>query len=129
MSERKSIGKAELEILKFIAESGETPVRVVADHFAETKGYVRPTVLKMMERLRAKGYLERSTVDDIFVYRSTADPEQLNQDLIEDFVKGPLDGSVTPMVAYLVEQKDISKDDISRLKDLISKLEKEHKND
>ena len=124
MNQRKSIGNAELEILKYIAETGETPVRAVADHFAETKGYVRPTVLKMMERLRAKGYLERSTAGDVFVYRSTADPEQLNQGLVEDFVRGPLDGSITPMVAYLVEQEDISKDDISRLKDLISKLEK-----
>lgn len=123
MARRKSIGQAELEVLKHIAESDSATVRQVADHFAASKGYVRPTVLKMMERLRAKGYLQRSTKEGVFVYSSTASAAELDRILIEDFVQGALDGSVKPMVAYLVQSGSMTKDDISQLRELIEQLD------
>lgn len=125
MSKRKSIGQAELEVLKYIADHPLATVRQVADHFGAAKGYVRPTVLKMMERLREKGYLERESVDGLFAYKSIATPEELSQFLVEDFVDGSLDGSVTPMVAYLVKKGSMSADDLNQLRDLIEQLDRE----
>jgi predicted transcriptional regulator len=123
MLKRKSIGQAELEVLKYIAEHGSVTVRQVADHFAAAKGYVRPTVLKMMERLREKGYLEREVVEGVFSYRSVAESAELGQSLIDDFVQKTLDGSVSPMVAYLLKSGSMSQDDIRQLKELIEELE------
>jgi predicted transcriptional regulator len=124
---RKSIGQAELEVLKYIAESGGTTVRHVADHFAETKGYVRPTVLKMMERLREKGYLSREIEEGVFVYRSVSGKAELDQSLVDQFVQGALDGSVAPMVAYLFRKGSMSKSDLDHLRALVEELDAEEK--
>lgn len=120
---RKSIGSAELEVLKYIADHPAVPVRQVADHFAERKGYVRPTVLKMMERLRGKGYLRRDTSEGVFVYTSVAPAEELDQNLVEDFVNGALEGSVSPMVAYLVRKGNMTQDDLQQLRALVDELD------
>jgi predicted transcriptional regulator len=123
MAKGKSIGQAELEVLKYIASHGPVTVRQVADHFSAEKGYVRPTVLKMMERLRDKRYLERGSEDGVFVYRSVIGREELGQTLLADFVQGTLDGSVTPMVAYLVRRGSMSADDVRALRELVDKLD------
>jgi predicted transcriptional regulator len=127
MAKRKSIGQAELEVLKYIAANDSVAVRQVADHFAATKGYVRPTVLKMMERLREKGYLERETVEGLFMYRSVVGQDELGQTLIGDFVEGALNGSVTPMVAYLVKKGSMSAGDVDQLRKLIEELDAKEK--
>jgi predicted transcriptional regulator len=127
MAKRKSIGQAELEVLKYIAANGSVSVRQVADHFAATKGYVRPTVLKMMERLREKDYLERETIEGLFMYRSVVGQEELGQTLISDFVERALNGSVTPMVAYLVNKGSMSKGDVDQLRKLIEELDAKEK--
>lgn len=124
---QKPPSRAELEILTYIAENGPCPVRPVADHFAETKNYVRPTVLKMMERLRKKGHLTRRKTDKVFVYQSVANTDEIANMLVEDFVAGALDGSVSPVVAYLAGSEALSPHDIAQLRALIDKLEHEGK--
>ncbi len=124
---QKPPSRAELEILTYIAENGPCPVRPVADYFAESKNYVRPTVLKMMERLREKGHLTRRRIDKVFVYQSVASADEIANMLVEEFVSGALDGSVSPVVAYLAGSEALSAEDIEQLRALIDKLEQEGK--
>ncbi len=56
---REPLGRLELEVLQYIADHHPISVREVAAHFAETSGQARTTLLTVMERLRAKGYLKR----------------------------------------------------------------------
>ena len=55
----KTIGDQELALLQYIAEQGDASVGEVAAAFGESRGLARSTVLTMMERLRAKDYLQR----------------------------------------------------------------------
>ena len=127
MAKQKSIGQAELDVLKYIAEHERVTVRQVADHFSATKGYVRPTVLKMMERLRTKGFLSRTTIDGIFHYRSVRGKEDLDQSLVDQFVQGSLDGSVAPMIAYLFRKGSMSRTDLDQLRDIVDELDAKEK--
>ena len=56
---KPSIGDQELALLQHIAECHTASVGEVAASFGEPRGLARSTVLTMMERLRAKGYLKR----------------------------------------------------------------------
>ncbi len=64
--EHPNIGRAEMDILRYITDHHPVTVRQVADHVSETKGLVRTTVLNVMERLRQKGYLARKKADGVF---------------------------------------------------------------
>ena len=108
---RKSIGDQELALLQHIAEQGDVSVGEVAAVFGESRGLARSTVLTMMERLRAKAYLERKQTDGgVFRYSSTAQQDDVVQHAVGSFVEKTLQGSVSPFVAWMSQRTEVSDD-------------------
>jgi predicted transcriptional regulator len=117
------VGAAEFEILNFVANHEDATVREVADHFGQLRGWARTTVLKTMDRLRAKGLLSREEKDGVFRYRSSQPKQELQSMLIARFVRDTLGGSMSPFVAYLHGQAEISDRELDSLKQLVAELE------
>lgn len=127
MSDKPNIGRAEMDILHYVTEHHPVTVREVADHISETKGHVRTTVLNIMERLRKKGYLRRRKREGIFEYSPTLPRTDLLRNLVRDFVNKTLGGSVSPFVAYLAEEGELSDEEIANLKRVVRELENDQK--
>ena len=128
MARKAGIGRAEMDILRFIANNPPATVRAVADHIAETKGQTRTTALNVMERLREKGLLIREKADDgVFRYAPAESKAQMFEGIVRNFVDEALGGSLQPFVAYLARapKKQISDADLADLKRLVSELEAE----
>lgn len=129
MKNQPSIGRAEMEILRYVTDNHPVSVRDVADHVAETKGHVRTTVLNVMERLRRKGFLARKRVKGVFNYAPRVPKRELLQKLIHDFVERTLGGSLTPFVAYLAEEGRVTDEEFVRLKELVRDLKSHDRKD
>jgi predicted transcriptional regulator len=127
MSEQPNIGRAEMDVLHYVAENHPITVREVADHISETKGHVRTTVLNVMERLRKKGFLQRKKVDGIFKYSPTAPRKDFLRNLVRDFVEKSLGGSVSPFVAYLAEEGNLEPHEVAELKRVVREMAAEQK--
>jgi predicted transcriptional regulator len=127
MNRAPNIGRAEMDILQYVAEHHPVTIREVADHVAETKGHVRTTVLNIMERLRKKGYLRRKKSEGVFQYAPTVPRTDLLRNLVRDFVDKTLGGSVSPFVAFLAEEGNLNQGEIADLKKMIRELEKQGK--
>lgn len=123
MKPNPPVGRVELEILRYVSEHHPIKVGLVAAHFTETKGYVRTTVLNMMERLRAKGYLKRRKEGGVYRYSPRMPKAELLRGMVRDFVDSTLSGSVSPFVAYLTEEADISDRELAVLKQWVDELE------
>ncbi len=93
MRKSHNIGRAEMEVLHYVADHHPVSVRQVADHVAATKGHVRTTVLNVMERLRRKRFLTRQKVEGIYQYSPSIPKRELLQNLVRDFVDRALGGS------------------------------------
>ena len=117
------IGKAELEVLQFIHTRQRVTVREVADYLAESRGLVRTTALNVMNRLLEKGFLSRERVDGVFQYVPRIAKGNLIRNLIRDFVSQTLGGSVSPFVAYLVDDARLSDEELAQLRKLVNELE------
>jgi predicted transcriptional regulator len=116
--EPPNIGRAEMEVLRYITDHHPVTVRQVADHVSQTKGHVRTTVLNVMERLRQKGYLARKKSRGVFHYSPRLPKEELLRSLVGDFVARTLGGSLSPFVAYLSEEAKLSQDELAELRAL-----------
>jgi predicted transcriptional regulator len=127
MKEQPNIGRAEMEILQYVAEHHPVTVRDVADHVGETKGHVRTTALNVMERLRKKGYLKRKKADGIFQYSPTVSRAELLQGLVRDFVSKTLGGSISPFVAYLADEGKLTSAEVAQLRKLVKEMGKEER--
>ena len=124
----KTIGDQELALLQHIAEAGDASVGEVAAAFGESRGLARSTVLTMMERLRAKAYLQRKQVDGgVFRYSTTARQDDVVRNAVGSFVEKTLQGSVSPFVAWMSQRTEVSDDELAELQALVATLQSKRK--
>ena len=125
--QRKSIGDKEMALLNYVGRQGEVSVGEVVGVFGESRGLARSTVLTMMERLRAKGFLKRRRSDGIFRYSSTTGEKEVIQDAVSSFVEKTLQGSVSPFVAWMSRRGKVSDEELAALEALVEKLQSTRK--
>lgn len=125
MARKPTIGRAESEVLRFIADRPGATVGEAAEHFAEAKGHTRNTVHNMMERLRAKGFLERTKEEGVYRYAPVVGKGPLLEGVVEEFVQNVLGGSLSPLVAYLTHQTEVTDEQRRELEKLIESLKED----
>ncbi len=127
MKKLPSLGEQEIEILRYISNHGELSVREVADHFEKQKGLARTTILTVMERLRTKGFLTRSKVDGIFKYSEKIEAQTVMKGKVTEFVERTLGGSVSPLISYFAGQRNLSSEEIDKLRAIVADFDKSNK--
>lgn len=120
---RASLGQAELELLQFIDRHPAISAGDVATEFGSPRGLARTTILTVMKRLVAKGFLKREQVEGVYRYSTQVSAARAVSGLVSDFVRKVLGGSVSPFVAYLGQKQELSDQEIADLKKLINDLE------
>jgi len=120
---RETIGREEMQVLRYVADRHPVSVREVADHVAATSGKARTTVLTVMERLRDKGYLVRRKKGGVYLYSPKRSQAEVLRNLVADFVREALGGSVSPFVAYLAEEGNLNDEEVRELARLVADLE------
>jgi predicted transcriptional regulator len=124
-----SIGEQELALLRHIADRGAVTVGEAADEFGADRGLARSTVLTMMERLRRKGYLARRMSEGVYRYRARSSSADLLKNAVQRFVERNLNGSVSPLLAYLSEAETMSEAELRELEEIVARLSSGHRKD
>ena len=119
----KRPGEQELALLTWLAERPAITVGEVAEQYGTPRALARSTVLTMMERLRKKGHLSRTQVEGVFRYSTGAGPADLLKDAVGTFVSRTLGGSVSPFVAYLSDEAEVTPEELAELEDLVARLQ------
>jgi predicted transcriptional regulator len=123
---RGTLGEQETQILREIVENGPGSVGDLQARFGEPRGLARSTVLTMMERLRAKGFLVRKRQDGIFRYAPREGSDVLSG-IVGRFVENALGGSLSPFVAYLSGRERITEDELRDLERVVDRLKSKRK--
>ncbi len=123
MSIQPSIGDRELSLLHYLSEHEPASVAEVAAGFGAERDLARSTVLTMMERLRAKGYLKRRKHRGGYRYRTATAPREAMRNAVGQFVERTLSGSVSPFVAWMAERGDVDDAELEELQALVATLQ------
>lgn len=118
-----NLGKAEMDVLRYVAERGPVTVREAAEHLWQSKGQVRTTVLNSMERLRQKGFLKRWKSGGVFLYTPVQSKQSLFQRLLKEFVEAAFGGSAAPMVSYFAEHGEMTAEERRVLEAVAKRLD------
>ena len=121
--QKSTLGEQELEVLRFVTDHAPLSISAAAQHFSETHGLARTTILTVMERLRKKGYLTRKKEDGVFQYSPAVTKAELLGGLVQNFVEKTLHGSVSPFVAYLAKADNITENEINEIRQMLQELE------
>ncbi len=114
----------ELEIMKIVWQFGNATVRDVYEELLKHRKIAYTTVMTMMGILEQKGRLTKNARDRAYLY-SPAEPQgEIVGNMVHDFVKRLFDGSAKPLLVHLVENKNISKEELDEISALLKKKRK-----
>ena len=101
--------------MKIVWERESTTVRDVYEALLERRKVAYTTVMTMMKILETKGYLKRTQVDRAFVYRPSRPRQQVVGAMVRDFVERVFDGAAGALLVHLVEEHDLSREDLEEI--------------
>jgi BlaI family transcriptional regulator, penicillinase repressor len=114
-TKRAVLTSQELEIMKIVWVSGASTVRDVYETLLERRKIAYTTVMTMMNILEQKGYLKKSQKDRAYVYQATRAQKQVIRGMVREFVDRVFNGSAEPLLVHLVEDRQVSGQDLEEI--------------
>jgi predicted transcriptional regulator len=121
-----SLGELEIRVLRLVWQEQPCTERQVTDLMQQEKPIGRTTVLKVLQRLEAKGLLARVPGKGPVRFRAAQGEERVLPALIRRFVESVLGGSAEPLVAYLAGTEKLSARDLEALRAIARKIGKDN---
>ena len=123
-TERQPMSDAEREVLKVLWDGGPQAVRdVVAQLNERGQEWSRTTVITLLQRLEAKGYVASDKSQFAFVFRAVVSREDEMHARMTDLAGKLCDGDAMPLVLAFAERHRFSADELARFRKMIQQLE------
>ena len=119
--------KSELDILQVLWIKGPSTVREVNDELNKKREVAYTSTLKIMQLMHEKGMLLRDSSAMTHIYVAAIKEAPTKKVLLDRFVDSLYNGSPTQLMMQLLGDSKKSKKELTLLKELLAKLEKENK--
>lgn len=121
MARRKSptLTDGELRLMQVIWGRGSATVGDVVDALAGRETPAYSTVLTMLRILEQKGYLRHEKEGRAFVYYPVIEKNDARRSAIRHLMSRLFDNSPESLVLNLIENEELSSEDLDRIKKLI----------
>ncbi len=125
MTERPALSKGEMEIARTVWELKQATVREVFDAFPKTRSIDFTTVQTYLRRLEKKGYVNAKLEGRTRVYSPRVKPRTVIRETVDDLVDRLFAGETFPLMQHLIEDRNVSRQDLDALKTLLEQLTEE----
>ena len=112
------LGNLQLRIMKVLWRLQQATVADVHEAVsAEKLAYT--TVATMLRKMETRGLVEHEEVNRRFVYRAAVSEDRVTRSMATDLVDRLFDGSLAMAVSHLLESRDVSREELVQLEQLI----------
>lgn len=120
-TKRRKLSPANLEIMKVVWEREEVSVNDVVDSInaGRSKKLRRTTIQVQMNRLEEYGWLQHRKQGRTFFYSASSEKQKARREILDDITERVFSGSRSELVRCLIEDSDISAEEISDLRKLL----------
>ena len=125
---RKSLdklGSLQKAVMEAVWHLGEATVQQVLTRLERTKPLAYTTVLSAMQKLEKAGWLRHREVGRSYVYRASRSREEEGKNSLRKFLDTVFGGNPLPLLQHLLEDQDLSADDLATLRRMIDQRRKE----
>jgi BlaI family transcriptional regulator, penicillinase repressor len=123
------LGRLELRIMNAVWEKKQATVHDVLSVLTMAPRLAYSTILTMMRKLEAKGYLAHDVADRTYVYRPTVSRDEVRHGVLGDILDRLFEGSPSLLLNSLVEQNHISEKELQKIQKLIRERANHEKRD
>ena len=133
--ERKiEMTEVEWEIMRIVWDKEPCAAGTVQEELAlrnknheDSSGKAYSTIKTTMDRMVEKGFLKINKVRNLQLFKSCISEVDAKHREFRKMLKRAFDGALTPMMQFLFEHEGISKDEASRLRELVRRSEEKAK--
>ena len=112
---------SERKVMECLWDCGDLSAREIAARLSEQVGWSKTTTYTVIKKCIDKGALRRR--DPGFMCHALVSRDDILEQDTSEFLERNYDGAADKLVASLLGRKKLSTDEISRLKQLIERLE------
>ena len=116
-----TLTEAELRLMKIVWEHDQVTVNDVMTAIPVSKSLAYNTILTTMRILEQKGYLRREKIGRSHVYRPLVSRHQARTKAMRQMVSSFFDGSPEQLMLSVLENEQLTSEEIARLKRMIDK--------
>jgi len=114
----------ELEVLKILWDRGPSTVREVMDVLNQTRQRAYTSVMSLLEVMFDKRLVKRRPQSRAFVYSAAVTKEKTLGQMVRDLVRRGFEGSASSLVAYLLDETRLSKEELDEIQRLIAEYQR-----
>ena len=101
--------------MKIVWQRESVTVRDVYEALLERRKVAYTTVMTMMKILEQKKYLKKTLSERAYVYRPAQPKGQVIGAMVREFVNRVFNGSAEPLLVHLVEEHDLSPEELEEI--------------
>ncbi len=114
------LGDLQLRIMKVLWASGEATVADVHKGLGAESGLAYTTVATMLRKMEARRLVEHRLAERSFVYRAAVEAEAVTRGMADHLLERLFEGSLADMVRHLLSNREVSREELSKLEELIA---------
>jgi predicted transcriptional regulator len=123
MTPAQPLGELQLAIMQVLWERGEASAADVHAALAE-RGLAYTTIATMLVKMEHKGIVSHRAEGRRFIYQPLLSAQRVQRSMVRELRDRLFGGDVTALVSHLLSTHRLSRDELSRLKQLIGDAEK-----
>ena len=120
----RKLSPANLEIMKVVWDKVDVTINDVSDAInAKRKNKIRRTTVQVqMSRLEDYGWLKHTEKGRTYVYSTVVEKHKTRREILEDIKNRVFGGSRAELVKCLIEDSDVSSEEIKELRALLKNM-------
>lgn len=123
MTDRPNLSRGEMETARVLWELGKASVRQVHEAFPKGRRIDFATVQTYLRRLEAKGYIWGNLEGRTRIYSPRVKPKTVIRETLDDLIDRLFGGETLPLMRHLIEERDVTDDELAELRALIDRLD------
>lgn len=128
MAKKKyELTEAEWAIVRAVWDNQPCAAPTVQEVLEGQRNWSYSTVKTLMDRMVAKGLLRTKRIRNIILYRSAITKRKAQKGEIMRAVKRAFDGSLTPMMQFLLDNNSLSESELTELEAMIKSRKQKRK--
>ena len=121
------LGQLQRQVLEILWTLEEGTVRQVLEHIAPKKDLAYTTILTTLQTLEKNGWCKHRKHGKTYVYRPARSRQQASAKSLKTLIKGVFNNDPLAMVQHLMDDEQLSDDQLESLRHMIETKRKERK--
>ena len=114
-----TVGAVQLRILRVLWKEGEATARQITEALSAHEDIAHSTVQTLLRKLESKKVVGHEQRDRIFYFKALVDEDEVTGSAASDVVSRVFEGSLTGLVAHLINRKEVSDVELRELRKLV----------